>query len=66
MDLFDEIENPKPQSLLEVWMDKRSKARHVMMATLVGVIIAVSLGIFGLAVGIFQAWVAYEAWKHPV
>ncbi|KAH7020239.1 hypothetical protein EDB80DRAFT_601912 [Ilyonectria destructans] len=65
MDLFDEIENPKPRSLLEVWMDKRSKARHVMMATLVGVIIAVLLGIFGLAVGIFQAWVAYEAWKHP-
>lgn len=55
MDLFDEIENPKPRSLLEVWLDKRSKARHVMMATLVGVIIAVLLGIFGLAVGIFQA-----------
>lgn len=36
-----------------------------MMATLVGVLIAIMLGILGLAVGIFQAWVAYQARKHP-
>jgi hypothetical protein len=66
MDLYDEVENPKPRGLLETWLEQRSKARHVMMATLVGVAIAILLGMGGLAVAIFQAWVAYQAWKHPV
>jgi hypothetical protein len=66
MDLYDEIENPRPRGLIEKWLERRSGARHVMMATLIGVIIAILLGIFGLAVGIFQAWVGYQQWKHPV
>jgi len=37
-----------------------------MMATLIGVMMAVTLGLLGLAVAIFQAWVAYQQWKHPV
>lgn len=66
MDLYDELENPRPRGLIDIWLEQRSKARHVMLATLVGVIIAVILGMLGLVVGIFQAWVAYQAWKHPV
>jgi uncharacterized membrane protein SpoIIM required for sporulation len=37
-----------------------------MLATMVGVVIAIMLGFLGLAVGIFQSWVPYQAWKHPV
>jgi hypothetical protein len=66
MDLYDEIENPKPRGLLDIWLEQRSKARHVMLATLIGVMIAILLGLLGLTVGIFQAWVSYQAWKHPV
>ncbi|KAG6368782.1 hypothetical protein INS49_002996 [Diaporthe citri] len=66
MDLYDEIENPKPRGLLEQWMERKSGARYVMMATLAGVLIAVILGLLGLAVSIFQAWVDYQQWKHPV
>lgn len=66
MDLYDEIENPKPRGLLEEWMERRSGARYVMMATLAGVMIAVILGLLGLVVSIFQAWVSYQQWKHPV
>lgn len=66
MDLYDEIENPKPRGLLEKWMERKSGARYVMMATLAGVMIAVVLGLLGLAVSIFQAWVGYQQWKHPV
>ena len=66
MDLYDEIKDPTPRSLVDKWVEKRSGARHVMMATLVGVIIAIILGILSLAVSIFQAWVGYQAWKHPV
>lgn len=36
-----------------------------MLATLIGVFIAIDLGILDLIVGIFQAWVAYEVWKYP-
>lgn len=66
MDLYDEIENPKPRGLLEKWMERKSGARYVMMATLAGVMIAVVLGLLGLVVSIFQAWVGYQQWKHPV
>lgn len=66
MDLYDEIENPKPRGFLELWMERKSGARYVMMATLAGVMIAVVLGLLGLAVSIFQAWVGYQQWKHPV
>ncbi|KAI3544490.1 hypothetical protein CSPX01_05615 [Colletotrichum filicis] len=66
MDLYDELENPRPRRPIYVWLERRSKARHVMLATLIGVIIAIILGIMGLVVGIFQAWISYQAWKHPV
>jgi hypothetical protein len=65
-DLYEEIENPRPRGLVEKWFERRSGTRYVMMATLVGVITAVILGMAGLAVAIFQAWVSYQQWKHPV
>lgn len=66
VDLFKELEDPSPRGVLEKWLQRKSGARYMMMATLVGVVIAIILGILGLAAGIFQAWVSYEAWKHPV
>ncbi|TGJ79193.1 hypothetical protein E0Z10_g9577 [Xylaria hypoxylon] len=66
MDLYDELENPTPRGLLEKWMERKSGARYVMMATLAGVLIAVLLGILSLAVSIFQTWIAWQQWKHPV
>jgi len=38
----------------------------MLMATMIGVFIAVLVGILGLGVSTFQAWVAYQQWKHPV
>lgn len=66
MDLYDELENPRPRKPIYVWLEQRSKARHMMLATLIGVIIAVIIGLLGLFVSLFQAWVSYQAWKHPV
>jgi hypothetical protein len=66
MDLYDEIENPKARGWVEKWFERRSGARHVMMATFLGVIFAVVLGFLSLGVSLFQAWVGYQAWKHPV
>jgi hypothetical protein len=65
-DLYEELENPKPRGLLEKWLERKSGARHLMLATLVGVVIAIILGIAGIAVGAYQAWVTYQAWKNPV
>lgn len=66
LDLYEEVQHPQPRGLVERWLERRSGGRHVMMATLVGVIIAVVLGFLGLVVGCFQAWVAYMQWKHPI
>jgi hypothetical protein len=66
MDLYEEIENPSPRGFLEKWLERKSGARYLMLATLIGVIIAIILGVLGLAIGILQAWVAYEAWKYPI
>ncbi|CAJ2503224.1 Uu.00g106180.m01.CDS01 [Anthostomella pinea] len=66
MSLYDEIENPTPRGYLEMWMERKSGARYVMMATVTGVFIAVLLGAAGLAVSIFQAWVGWQQWQHPI
>jgi hypothetical protein len=47
-------------------MHLRMEDRHVMMATVVGVVIAIFLGLASLAVGGYQAWVSYQQWQHPV
>ncbi|KAI1628062.1 hypothetical protein EDD37DRAFT_624124 [Exophiala viscosa] len=65
-ELYEESKNPTPHSLLDKWLDRKSGARHVMFATLVGVLIAIVLGILSLAVSICQAYISYQAWKHPV
>ena len=66
LDLYDELQDPKPRGWLEEWMERRSGGRYVMMATLIGVFIAILLGAAGLGVGILQSWLAYQAWQHPV
>jgi hypothetical protein len=65
-DLYEELENPRPHSGFEKWLERNSGARYVMLATLIGVLIAVLLGIAALAVSIYQAYIGYQAWKHPV
>lgn len=66
IDLYAELEKPTPRGWVEKWFERKSGARYVMMATLVGVITAVVLGILGVAVSEFQAWVTYQQWHHPV
>jgi hypothetical protein len=61
VDLDREVENPTPRGIRR-WLEMRSGARYVMMVT----IIAIILGVLGLAVQSFQAWVSYQQWKHPV
>ena len=65
MDLHEEFKNPNPHSFLGKWLERRSGARYVMLATLAGAMVAVLLGIFGLAVTSYQTWIAYQQWKHP-
>ena len=66
LELYDELQDPKPRGWLEEWLERRSGGRYLMLATLIGVIIAILLGVAGLSVAIFQTWVTYQAWKHPV
>lgn len=64
--LYDEIENPKARGMFETWLEKNSKARHAMFAALVGVLIAIILGILTLIVAVVQTYIAWQAWKSPV
>ena len=66
LELYEEVENPTPRSWVEKWLERKSGARYVMLATLIGVVIAVVLGMASLAVGGYQAWVGYQQWQHPV
>jgi hypothetical protein len=65
-DLYEELQNPAPHGLIEKWLERKSGARYVMLATLIGVLIAILLGILSLAVSIYQAYIGYQAWQHPV
>lgn len=51
---------------MQKWAERKSGARYVMLATLIGVVIAVILGMASLALGGYQAWVGYQQWQHPV
>ncbi|KAB8356700.1 hypothetical protein FH972_024276 [Carpinus fangiana] len=64
--LRDEVENPRPQGFVELWLERRSAPRYVMLATLIGVVIAVLLGAAALGISAYQTYVAYNAWKYPV
>ena len=65
MDLYEELENPTPRGM-EKWFERRSGARYVMMATLIGVMIAIMFGMVGIALSSYQAWLAYQQWHHPL
>ncbi|KAF7880389.1 uncharacterized protein EAF02_007235 [Botrytis sinoallii] len=64
-DPYRELINPTPRGL-EKWFERKSSPRFVMMATIAGVMFAIFLGLLSLALGGFQAYVGYMAWKHPV
>lgn len=66
MDLYEEVLDPNPRGTLEHWAERYGGQRYMMMATMVGVFIAVILGLLGLIASVFQAWVTYQAWKHPI
>ncbi|KAF2868330.1 hypothetical protein BDV95DRAFT_500911 [Massariosphaeria phaeospora] len=63
-ELYDELQSPTPRGWFQPWFEKKSSARHMMMATMIRVFIAIMIGILGLGVASFQAWVAYQQWKH--
>jgi hypothetical protein len=65
-ELYEELQNPRPRGRLANWLERRSGARYVMLATVVGVGFAILLGMAGLALSAYQAWVTYQAWKKPI
>lgn len=65
VDLYDELENPTARGWLQKWLERKSGARYVMMATLIGVMMAVVLGILGLAVGTFSSLGQLPAVEAP-
>jgi hypothetical protein len=64
-DLHKELQNPTPHTWLRRRLKRRSET-YMLMATMYGVIVAVTLGFLSLVAAIFQSWVAWQQWKHPV
>ncbi|KAH7141928.1 hypothetical protein EDB81DRAFT_899350 [Dactylonectria macrodidyma] len=48
-ELYDELQDPRPRGWLQRQAERKSGARYIMMATLIGVLFAVLLGIASLA-----------------
>ena len=66
-DIYDELRNPAPRTALDRWFERKSGSqRNMLIATMIGVFIAVITGVLGLGVAGFQSWVTYQQWKHPV
>lgn len=65
-ELHSELENPHPQGWLESVCERRSANRYILLVTMIGVILAVLLGVASLIVSVYQTWIAYHAWQHPV
>jgi hypothetical protein len=65
-EIYEEMQNPTPRRGWESWFERKSGARYMLAATMVGVFIAVIIGILGLGISGFQAYVSYQQWKHPV
>ena len=65
--LAQELSDPKPYGRLYKWLERLGKKeRYNMLAVLIGIIIAIILGVLALMVSIVQTWITYMAWKHPV
>jgi hypothetical protein len=65
-DLYEELNNPRPRGWVQKWLERKSGARYIMMASLIGVAIAIFLGMASLALGAYQAWLSYQQWQHPI
>jgi hypothetical protein len=65
-DIYHEIQDPRPRGWMANWLQRRSGARYVMLAAVMGVAFALVLGIASLAVSSYQTFLAYQAWQHPI
>jgi hypothetical protein len=65
-EIYDEMQDLTPHHNWANWFHRHSAQRYMMMATMIGVFIAVLIGILGLGISGFQAYVSYQQWKHPV
>jgi hypothetical protein len=63
-ELHQELKSPTPHGWLQRRLQRRSES-YMLMATMYGVIIAVTLGFLSLIVAAFQAWVAWQQLKQP-
>jgi hypothetical protein len=64
-EIYDELQNPTPHGRLKMWLQRKSGTRYMLLVTMTGVIIAVTLGFLTLVVAVFQAWIAWQQWRHP-
>jgi hypothetical protein len=64
-ELYKELQSPTPRGWLQRRLQRKSET-YMLMATMYGVLIAVTLGFLSLVAAVFQAWVSWQQWQHPV
>jgi hypothetical protein len=64
-ELHKELQSPTPHGWLQRRLRRKSET-YMLMATMYGVLIAVTIGFLSLVTAVFQAWVAWQQWQHPI
>ncbi|KAL1836639.1 hypothetical protein VTJ49DRAFT_4826 [Mycothermus thermophilus] len=60
--LWREVENPRPVTRVERWVDKRKDQRWSTWWVVLGVMLAVLFGITATILGALQVWISYCSW----
>lgn len=63
--LYEEAEEPTPNSAIGRWAQRRQAARHMYWVTVAAFALAIFLGIISTIVGILQLWVSWCQWQEP-
>ncbi|KAI0106400.1 hypothetical protein GGR51DRAFT_559815 [Nemania sp. FL0031] len=61
-DLWREADNPTPTTRIERWTEARRHPRFSYWCTVISILIAISFGVFAIALSAIQVWISWCTW----
>ncbi|KAJ4396544.1 hypothetical protein N0V93_000764 [Gnomoniopsis smithogilvyi] len=65
LELHSFLKNPPPRSRFERWIRWQTSDSNSFLVAISALIITIFVSVLTLGLTGFQAWVSWEAWKHP-